>query len=314
MGLRQRICSMLLAILLLAGCSVGRAAAPVPEPTAVPTLVPTIAPSATPTAAPSLTPTAAPTRTPLPETLLWFDPALESALAEPLCTAAQSIGAGCTDSRDEATLVVAPSAGTPLAVWYYAPVVPFPTINDDIAMDEFEAFWAGDTGALSILTGDGTSPTLYVSPETLAGLSALFGVPDEKTPIQVAAAESLVNLAWNARPHAWAVVPFDALEPRWKVLRLDGLSLLDKELDPEAWPLTLHIGVEGAQAEELRDVAASAHVALTNRDTGEMTVLMMTGVTAMVRSIAYRMETKGILYPGLEISGTLASADITHIS
>ncbi|MCE5258768.1 MAG: CapA family protein, partial [Chloroflexi bacterium] len=46
----------------------------------------------------------------------------------------------------------------------------------------------------------------------------------------------------------------------------------------------------------------------------EMTVLMMTGVTAMVRSIAYRMETKGILYPGLEISGTLASADITHIS
>ena len=40
----------------------------------------------------------------------------------------------------------------------------------------------------------------------------------------------------------------------------------------------------------------------------------MTGVTALVRATADRMEHKGVLYPGEEIRTVLRAADITHIS
>jgi len=40
----------------------------------------------------------------------------------------------------------------------------------------------------------------------------------------------------------------------------------------------------------------------------------MTGVTAMVRGTADRMERKGVLYPGEEVRSVLRAADITHIS
>jgi poly-gamma-glutamate synthesis protein (capsule biosynthesis protein) len=40
----------------------------------------------------------------------------------------------------------------------------------------------------------------------------------------------------------------------------------------------------------------------------------MTGVTALVRATAFSMEIQGITYPGLDIKGWLADADLTHIS
>jgi poly-gamma-glutamate synthesis protein (capsule biosynthesis protein) len=45
-----------------------------------------------------------------------------------------------------------------------------------------------------------------------------------------------------------------------------------------------------------------------------MTVLAMTGVTALVRGTADRMEKNGILYPDVNIRDVLRSADVTHIS
>jgi len=45
-----------------------------------------------------------------------------------------------------------------------------------------------------------------------------------------------------------------------------------------------------------------------------MTVLVMTGVTALVRATADKMEEKGRTYPGEAIRDWLVNADITHIS
>jgi poly-gamma-glutamate synthesis protein (capsule biosynthesis protein) len=45
-----------------------------------------------------------------------------------------------------------------------------------------------------------------------------------------------------------------------------------------------------------------------------MTVLLMTGVTALVRATATRMEILGLDYPAWDIGETLKAADITHIS
>ena len=48
--------------------------------------------------------------------------------------------------------------------------------------------------------------------------------------------------------------------------------------------------------------------------TDRLTVLNMTGCTALVRGTSVMMEAKGVLYPGLKIADTLEDADITHIS
>ncbi len=45
-----------------------------------------------------------------------------------------------------------------------------------------------------------------------------------------------------------------------------------------------------------------------------MTIVAMTGVTALVRATAYEMEKHGITYPDQDIRAELLAADITHIS
>jgi poly-gamma-glutamate synthesis protein (capsule biosynthesis protein) len=52
----------------------------------------------------------------------------------------------------------------------------------------------------------------------------------------------------------------------------------------------------------------------TNRDPAKMTVLAMTGVTALVRATASKMEQNGVLYPGQDIGAWLREADVAHIS
>jgi len=52
----------------------------------------------------------------------------------------------------------------------------------------------------------------------------------------------------------------------------------------------------------------------TNRDPDKLTTLIMTGVTALVRATAHKMEVKGVLYPGEAIQEWLNEADLTHIS
>jgi hypothetical protein len=51
-------------------------------------------------------------------------------------------------------------------------------------------------------------------------------------------------MAWEQQP-ALALVPFEALDPRWKIVRVNGMSPLDRELDIETYPLALRFGLRG---------------------------------------------------------------------
>jgi poly-gamma-glutamate synthesis protein (capsule biosynthesis protein) len=126
--------------------------------------------------------------------------------------------------------------------------------------------------------------------------------------------DDLVDQAWTARP-ALAVVPFDALEPRWKVLTVDGMSPLDPALNTDVYPLALSLGVNG-QADSAAALAQALALAWpsSNRDPSRMTRLVMTGVTALTRATAWRMAGKGITYPARDIGDWLRSGDLTHVS
>ncbi len=177
---------------------------------------------------------------------------------------------------------------------FLAVAAPFPTVADGLTFDALKAYWAGDTAALNDLSNSGESPALFLTEETMTAMKGILGEPKNNEMIQVVPQNALLAAAWSTRPSSFAILPFDQLEARWKLLHLDGINLFEKEADVSGYPLT----TSGP----------------ANRDTSKMTVVAMTGVTALVRGTAVMMEKKGVLYPGAAIRDWLRSADIAHIS
>jgi poly-gamma-glutamate synthesis protein (capsule biosynthesis protein) len=188
-----------------------------------------------------------------------------------------------------------PSQAQPNGSRYLAVAAPFPTVADGLSTAALRAFWEGDAAALAALSNNRAAPTLFLTTETHNALAGLFGQPAANAQIKLVDQANLLAATWQARPAAFAILPFDQLEARWKLLHLDGINLFDKQANADAY--TLRVG--GGPA---------------NRDVNRMTVVAMTGVTAMVRGTAVKMEQKGINYPGEKIRDWLVSADIAHIS
>lgn len=208
-------------------------------------------------------------------------------------------------------LVVLPASESPpsrYATWWYALVAPFPTILDDVTMVDLQAAWRGTPPAH--LAGW----TIYMEESTRLAFQAVWGPVDRRVG-QVAAAADILDMAWAERP-SLALVPFEQLDPRWKIIRVDGLSPLDADLQQEDYPLALRFGLRSRVGVQFESHAILASIALpdSNVDPSRMTTLIMTGVTALVRSTALRMEERGVLYPALDVGMILNTADITHIS
>jgi hypothetical protein len=265
-----------------------------------PTLTPTVSP----------TPTLAPTPTPEPvrELLVWLDPALPADLRAQIHLPDDTRP---VNTLEESNLQIGAIRGGPpvQSFWVYALVVPFPTIRDEASLAEIQRAWRGEAG--EAFTG-----SLLVSSSTRAAFEAFWGPPGEGR-LETLADSEILDSAWNTRSN-WAIVPFEQIEPRWKVLRVDGLSPLDPDFNLSNYPLSIWFGVTG-QVEALRLLderlaPGSILFPAGNRDPEKLTTLVMTGVTALARATAYKMDTLGTTYPGRDIQDWLRNADLTHIS
>jgi poly-gamma-glutamate synthesis protein (capsule biosynthesis protein) len=262
------------------------------------TVLPTA--SNTSTSTPFVLPTREPSPTPVPE--LWISPALPTSFRDAFSPPS---GWRIAENPDDAALRIGVGGEDVVSTWIYALVAPFPTIVDGVSEDDLRGVWAGTpAGPFSWLA-------LLMDQDTLDVLSAKFGAPAENA-VRVVETDRLTDEAWNGHP-SWAIVPFEKLEPRWKVLEVDGISPMRKEFNADGYLLAVNIVLDGDPG--LADqFAAAAGIPATNRDPSKLTFLVMTGVTAMVRATAWLMEEKGILYPAQDIAPILQSADITHIS
>ncbi len=187
----------------------------------------------------------------------------------------------------------------PFATWVYALVAPFYTVEDSVSAAELEAAWRGEA------VGPFGERPLLASPDTLDGLS----VGASGANVRVVEASQILTEA--LQQDAWAVVPFHELEPRWKVLTVDGASPLHRGLDTEAYPLA---GSFSLGSESRPDALPLLPAGVTNRDPEAMTVLMMTGVTALTRRTALTMDREGVTYPGEDVRAWMMEPDITHTS
>jgi hypothetical protein len=122
-------------------------------------------------------------------------------------------------------------------------------------------------------------------------------------------ADQLIDKAWADMP-SWAIIPFESIQPRWKVLTVDNQSPIRKNFNESTYPLKAHFEL----VKPLPSSDLSLNLPASNRDPDKLTTVILTGVTAMVRATAYTMELKGVTYPGRDIRNTMREADIVHIS
>lgn len=228
---------------------------------------------------------------------IWFHPGVpEALLAEMDLTTLNQV-----ESVDEADLIVkpvaAPDASGTGSRWTYVLVAPFYTTADEISMNELKDLWQGETI-------DGFNQ-INITQSTAAAMEVLLGEPDSTT-VNIVDKEALQSYANGDEP-LLSILPFEELEPAWKVLRLDGIAPIDADFSSDVYALSLSFKLEGEIAHNL--VLPEGNYAADKR-----TVLVMTGVTALTRATAYMMEINGNNFPGADIQEWLSSADLTHIS
>lgn len=179
--------------------------------------------------------------------------------------------------------------------WVYALAVPFfqPVLH--VTFDDLQQAWKGKAPATP----------LWMTSETLEIFKAWWGPPAAGM-VRVETAGDLLQKAWNEKA-AWALVPFEQLDPRWRVLRVDEQSPFDPQFSISIYPLSVPIVATG-------NLSAFPYFTVANYDRNHLTVLAMSGVTALARRTAELMNEKGVLYPATSIDQWLQSADLTHIS
>src|SRR5687767_7347104 len=185
--------------------------------------------------------------------------------------------------------------------WIFTLVAPFPTVKDGVTFDELHLAWT-----------EGTAPApfsgipLLMDQATLAAFTALWDAPAAEA-VQVIPSDQLLDIAWT-EISSWALIPFELLEPRWKVLTVDGQSPIRKGFDISSYPLAVSFTLQTS------DNLQPPSLPISNYNPSKLTTVILTGVTALVRATAYTMELKGATYPGEKIRDLMREADIAHVS
>lgn len=217
----------------------------------------------------------------------------------------------------------------------FAAATRFDTVDLATSESAIRRLWTGEqipspqgtvTGTSNIsATAAVTAPLAAVFPytqiavlsDTLPALQMLLGDPAPGV-AGFATIDEVVEAAWQGHT-TLALVPFDLLQPRLAVLAVDGQNPLDNAAyyDPTRYPLIANVYAELPGRDSTGSGLARKALAVLpagNRLPQLLTVVAMTGVTAMTRQMAAQMDRRGSDWPAADVGQRLAAADITHVS
>ncbi len=198
------------------------------------------------------------------------------------------------------------SGGRPVQSLLFAAAARFDTIDPQITWSDLRAAWRTETV---------TYTAVAVIADTLPALEQVLGPAGPHVQGQATITE-VVEAVWD-QPATLALVPFEQLTPRLAVLALDGQNPVENaaKFDPAAYPLAATVYARPRPgADPARVDAVLAALPESNRQADRLTVVAMTGVTAMTRMTAAQMDRFGPAWPAEVVGPELAAADITHIS
>ena len=194
--------------------------------------------------------------------------------------------------------------------WVFALAAPFPNVIDSISFEKLIQLWNGEVEETE---GFGQ---ILVSPNTAIVFGEIWGTPAEQTVAVVDEAELFYEY-WG-EDGVLAIIPFESIQPQWKVLKIDGVSPFETE--PQTAPYPLAVKYKFKPKSERAELSKAEYAKIMewmpagNRDAGKLTSVIITGTTALVRNTAKKMEEKGVLYPAQRIKSWFRSADVVHIS
>lgn len=200
----------------------------------------------------------------------------------------------------------ADSTGEPVYQQVFAAATRFDAIDLNLRLLHIRRAWQGD---------DRLFDKVIVLRESVPALEAILGDAGS----QLAVVDNMPELLQqtSADRDILALVPFDRLVPQLAVFTVDGQTPVENaaKFNPTAYPLVATLYATVGDAGTSSDVARlAAAMPATNRDPSRLTVVAMTGVTAMVRLTAEEMDKRGPAWPAEVVGPELATADITAIS
>ena len=163
---------------------------------------------------------------------IWISPDLPEGIQEHL-TLPENLRQ--TDVQDRSILQLEIGTNGILDYWVYALAAPFPTYNSDISFEDLLSTWWGES------SGPLQEKKLMLSENTFNVFSHYWGEPEAQNILVLPEAELLDN-AWNNG--YWAILPFEDLQPRWKVIRVNNISPLEKYPELEHYPACHPTGLE----------------------------------------------------------------------
>jgi poly-gamma-glutamate synthesis protein (capsule biosynthesis protein) len=240
--------------------------------------------------------------TPLPlQPLLYLDPAVPAFYREGIHYPPDW---KLSTDRESADIAITITARQPHTRLVYALAAPFNTVEDTISSTDLQAIWQGSPATNTPLQN------ILVSRPTSHAFEAIWGPASRN--VTLLNPDQFSQRAWRKENH-WAIMPFQELDPQWKVIEVDGQSPIHKGFDPAAYPLTIPVAIQSA-AEIPAALTEQISLPPANYDPALLVTVNLTGVTALVRATAAMMELRGMTYPATDIRDILIEADITHIN
>jgi poly-gamma-glutamate synthesis protein (capsule biosynthesis protein) len=248
------------------------------------------------------------TETPLPTqntikeiTTGWIDPTLPRFLIDQVTT---SFDLEFVEFKDEAAVRFQSSEGDLLGYWTYVAAVPIHSLRSDLQSIDLLDYWQGNPQS-----DQDYDITIVLSSETRDSLASIIGPPSEENVSVLKNQESYQDY-WED-PSILVIFPFDNISPDWTILAIDNVDPLSADFEQDKYLLTIPIRIS---ADENVLINFDTDTNFSNYDTGKLSSIALTGVTAMVRDTAAIMEELGITYPASDIFPLLKNASITHIS
>ena len=192
----------------------------------------------------------------------------------------------------------------------FAVAAAFPTVTDNIYLGEIQAIWNGNVPAGQEFT------KLVMTESTRDAFTEFWGTAPSGL-VSTMSKEGLITRVWEATD-TLALVPFEEIEPRVKVLHVDGISPLDRPMDAANYSLTVTYSLTGTSdagidhAIEIGQLLST--IPDTNRDEAKMAVVLMTGTTALARVTLRKIDLNGYEYPIELVKDWFLSADLRHVS
>lgn len=136
-----------------------------------------------------------------------------------------------TANPQGAEIRFSPEDGTPAGTWVYVPAAPYPSQLENLVSSSLITHWRH--GSSSSLAGY----RIALSQDTKNALTILWGEPNPDT-VFVVAPDSLLPTTWSD-PELFALLPFEQLNPFWKLLSLDNQSPLMPDFNSAHYALSL---------------------------------------------------------------------------